>query len=148
MHKRATQFLNCLINGARRDALRSPVRSKAVLGRGDEEEINFGVTGDGDGPKEGCCSERLALVVSHGGLLGVMMHGEMDLGGETLLMRNCSVTVVDVFEKEEGGGGGRGAVSYVPRVVDDGLHLEAAGLTTASYVEFFSSENEKTAGRV
>ncbi|CAM9355821.1 unnamed protein product [Laminaria digitata] len=101
------------------------MQREAAEGQGREKEARA-TAGSGaekeDGGDAGGRRERLALVVSHGGLLNVMMSVVMGLE-KVGFMGNCSVAVVEVFEKEEGG------FSFVPGVLNDDSHMEAAGLS-------------------
>ncbi|CAM9285006.1 unnamed protein product, partial [Ascophyllum nodosum] len=63
--------------------------------------------------------EMVALVVSHGGLLNVMMVGVMGLGEGVGFMTNCGVTIVKVFKED----GGDTSVSYEAQTVNDDKHL-------------------------
>ena len=122
VEQRARQFVDALVADADGDTF---MQREAADARGRETE---GRATDGSGTEkeegggaDGCC-ERLALVVSHGGLLNVMMSVVMGLE-EVGFMGNCSVAVVEVFEKEEGG------FSFVSGVLNDDSHVEAAGLS-------------------
>lgn len=115
VQKRAQEFLNVLVTNAAR-AEYEVRRADAINGNGRGEEKN----------------PRLALVVSHGGFLNVAMLAVMGLGDGIGFMSNCAVAIIDVFEKEGGGG-----VSYVPRELNDESHLFAAGLSVGRSVENF-----------
>lgn len=122
VEQRARQFLDSLLADA--DGDRFIQHEAAEVGReiggrapgGSNADKEDG--GDADGGRE-----RLALVVSHGGILNVMMSVVMGLE-EVGFMGNCSVAVVKVFEKDDGG------FLFVPEALNDDSHMEAAGLST------------------
>lgn len=168
VQKRARKFMDVLIADARRHAAeQSKTEPEQPTAETEEEEriadkstvkeeTRDGVfeKEPGDSPGQGGTEHssiggwegdedvRLVLLVSHGGLLHVMLSSVMDLGEEIGFMNNCAVAMVDVFfeeeEEEDGGGsgsgsggGGRGRVSYVQRFLNDDSHMEAAGLAPA-----------------
>lgn len=121
MEQRARQFIDGLVADA--DGDRFIQHEAAEVGRqmgGRAPDRSNAGKEDGGGADGG--HERLALVVSHGGLLNVMMSVVMGLE-EVGFMGNCSVAVVKVFEKDEGG------FSFVPGALNDDSHMEAAGLS-------------------
>ena len=85
--------------------------------------------------------EMVALVVSHGGLLNVMMVGVMGLGEGVGFMTNCGVTIVKVFKED----GGDTSVSYEAQTVNDDKHLIQTGLKTGSDVESFVRRKKEAA---
>ncbi|CAM9614498.1 unnamed protein product, partial [Ectocarpus fasciculatus] len=124
VHKRAQEFLTGLVS----DAVRAADHGTVNKGRGDEGTPNNGPhdsaadAAAAAAARHGDESARLALVVSHGGILNVMMLTVMGLEEKACpLMRNCAVAVVDVFDD----GRGKGRVRYVPRTLNDVSHFEA-----------------------
>lgn len=122
VEKRAQQFLDALIADAAKDASRER-EGGASVGGGDGQE-----RGDSENENE----RRIALVVSHGGLLNVMLSTVMEFGCDIGFMNNCAVATVEVFEKEGAG------VSFVSRGLNDDSHMVAAGLGAGKHVENFS----------
>lgn len=161
VQKRARVFLDALIADARREAYEQRKKGGTEgdtekLSPGDSDETSpvdsdkiSPQEGDGASPKEAVGDDgkeavgndgskdgetgRTALIVSHGGLLHVMMMAVMQLGEKIGFMSNCAVAVVDVFEEKDGGG----VVSYVPRTTNDDSHMVAAGLAAGTRVENF-----------
>lgn len=124
VQKRAQQFLDALIADAAKDACRA--REAGAVAGGDSN-----MDGGGSASEDG--HERIALVVSHGGLLHVMMSLVMGFGRDIGFMGNCAVATVEVLE-EEGGG-----VSFVPRDLNDDSHTDAAeGVGVDKHIENFS----------
>ncbi|CAM9327247.1 unnamed protein product, partial [Hapterophycus canaliculatus] len=111
VQKRAQQFLDALIADA--------VRAEAEGGEGSfERNDDAGESTDATSSdvEDGNSNARLALVVSHGGILNVMMLVVMGFT-EAEVMGNCSVAVVDVYDEEDG-------VRYVARTLNDVSHFE------------------------
>lgn len=136
VHKRAQQFLTGLVSDAVRAADHGTAVKRVGEGRGDEDGTN---NGRHDSAAEAAAAAearhrdenaRLALVVSHGGILNVMMLTVMGLEERACpLMRNCAVAVVDVYDD----GRGKGRVRYVPRTLNDVSHFEASELPAACH---------------
>lgn len=103
MKDRAQEFLDVLID----DALRAEAEA----------------TEEGD--------PRVALVVSHGGFLNVMMLAVMKLK-KAEIMSNGALAVVDVY-------GGNGWVKYVPRTLNDSSHIDHASRSQSCYAENFGN---------
>lgn len=122
VQKRAQQFLDTLIA----DAVRAEVEGgEGGFDRSDgaAESTDAAVSAAEDGDS----NARLVLVVSHGGMLNVMMLVVMGFT-EAEIMGNCAVAVVDVYEEENG-------VRYVARTLNDVSHFEKSDLPTAGELE-------------
>ncbi|CAM9303514.1 unnamed protein product, partial [Scytosiphon promiscuus] len=122
VQKRAQQFLDTLIA----DAVGVEAEGDGGdVGRSDHAggSTNAAVSAAEDGDSDA----RLVLIVSHGGILNIMMLIVMGLR-EAEVMGNCAVSVVDVYEEENG-------VRYVARTLNDVSHFEKSELPTAGEID-------------
>ncbi|CAM9303586.1 unnamed protein product, partial [Scytosiphon promiscuus] len=108
--QRAQQFLDVLIE----DALRAEA---GTMEEGRGEGGGEATAPDAEHGEDG--NPRLVLVVSHGGILNVMMLAVMRLK-RAEIMDNGAVAVVDVY-------GRQGWVRYAPRTLNDSSHVDQAG---------------------
>ncbi|CBN78654.1 Phosphoglycerate mutase [Ectocarpus siliculosus] len=120
VHKRAQQFLASLVSDAVRAADDGTV-NRVGQGRNGRHDSAAEAAAAAEA-RNGDENARLALVVSHGGILNVMMLTVMGLDEKACpLMRNCAVAVVDVVDD----GRGKGRVRYVPRTLNDVSHFQS-----------------------
>lgn len=117
VQKRAQQFLDTLIA----DAVGAEAEG-AGASPGGSDDAGESTDVAASAAEEGDSNARLALVVSHGGILNVMMLMAMGFR-DAEVMGNCAVAVVDVYEEEDG-------IRYVARTLNDVSHFEKSELPT------------------
>lgn len=107
---------------------------QALRAEAEATEEGQGAGGD-DGasshPEYGVGNPRLVLVVSHGGMLNVMMLAVMRLK-RAEIMSNGAISVVDVHGDDKW-------LRYVARTLNDSSHVDQAGVPKACHAENFGS---------